>query len=285
MPNRKNKNTIPAPDPDIEAIELPLLLEAIFRRYGYDFRNYSENSLRRRLAKAMKEEGVASLSRFQDILLHRPEAMVRFLDNVSVETTAMFRDPSLYKVFREKIVQELHRLKPLRIWHAGCSSGEEVYSMAIVLYEEGLLDRTRIYATDISAHALERGKTAIFPLKHMREFTADYLKAGGRAEFSEYYTAKHDSIILRDFLRKNIVWAEHNLVTDSSFNEFQVVFCRNVLIYFNRGLQERVHRLLYDSLAINGLLTLGCGESIRLTPFEDRYQVVDLPVKLYRKVG
>lgn len=285
--NRPNQNAaaIPGTDTGIEAIELPLLLEAILRRYGYDFRDYAEKSLRRRIAKAMQAEGAATLSALQDLLLHRPEAMARFLKTVSVETTDMFRDPLLYKVFRERIAPELRLLEPLRVWHAGCSTGEEVYSLAILLHEEQLLDRARTYATDISAHALEQGKAAIFPLRHMREFTANYLQAGGRAEFSEYYTAKHDSIILRDFLRGNIVWAEHNLVTDSSFNEFQVIFCRNVLIYFSHGLQERVHRLLYDSLATNGLLALGRGETISCTPFEDRYQVVDLAAKLYRKVG
>ncbi len=286
MPNQNRKHTvIPGGDPAIEAIELPLLLDAMFRCYGYDFRDYAENSFKRRLAKAIRAEGATSLSAFQDLILHRPEAMLRFLDIVTVETTVMFRDPQLYRVLRELIVPELRLLGPLRVWHAGCSTGEEVYSMALLLHEAGLLERTRIYATDVSTQAIEKGKTAVFPLKHMREYTANYQQAGGQTAFSNYYTAKGDSIILRDALRRNIVWAEHNLVTDSSFNEFQVICCRNVLIYFNRSLQDRVHRLLYDSLAVGGLLALGRGETIRFTPCEDRYEGVDLETKLYRKVA
>ena len=268
----------------IEAIEMPLLLEAMYQRYGYDFRGYAPASLLRRLRRAAHDEGLASLSALQDRILHQPEAMARFLDIVSVDVTAMFRDPGFYRVFREKIVPGLHGLPLIRLWIAGCSTGEEVYSAAIVLHEEGLLDKCKLYATDLNARVLEQGKEAIYPIRSMKEHTANYQKAGGQADFSNYYTARGDQIILRDFLRKNIVWAEHNLVTDSGFNEFHVILCRNVMIYFGRPLQERVHRLIYDSLAQGGFLGLGRSESLQFTPLEDRYEMVDAVEKWYRKV-
>lgn len=278
------RNGTPNETERIEAIELPLLLEAMVQRYGYDFRDYAPASLRRRIHRAMEECGVASLSAFQDRILHDPAAMAVFLDIVSVDVTAMFRDPSFYRALREKALPGLAALPHIRVWHAGCASGEEVYSMAILLHEAGLLERTQLYATDINARVLERGREAIFPIKHMQEYTANYLKAGGRAAFSDYYTAKHESVIMSDALRRNIVWAEHSLVSDSSFNEFQIVLCRNVMIYFNRKLQARVHKLVYDSLMAGGTLGLGHGESLQFTPYEDCYEVVDREERLYRKV-
>lgn len=268
----------------IEAIELPLLLEAIRLRYGYDFRDYAAASLKRRIHRAMQLEKLATISALQDCVVHEPECMVRFLNAVSVDVTAMFRDPSFYLAFREKVVPILRDLPVIRIWHAACCAGQEVYSMAILLHEEGLLGRAKIYATDINERLLVQGKEAIFPIKHMRDYTTNYLKAGGRGGFSDYYTAKHESVIMRDFLRNNIVWAAHNLVTDATFNEFHVILCRNVMIYFNRSLQDRVHKLFYDSLAEDGVLGLGRGESLQLTPYEDRYKVLDGAEKLYQKV-
>ena len=270
---------------DIEAIELPLLLEAMYQRYGYDFRDYAMASLKRRVILAMQQEnGIQTLSVYQDRILHDPEAMARFLDAVTVNVTALFRDPAFYRVLRDKVMPMLRELPLIRIWYAGCASGEEVYSVAIVLHEEGLLDKARSYATDINQHMLERGKEGIYPIKQMKEHTANYQKAGGKATFSDYYTAKHDSVILRSFLGKNIVWAQHNLVTDGSFNEFHLVLCRNVMIYFNRTLQDRVHRLIYDSLAVGGVLGLGQGEALHGTPYEERYEMLDRAEKLYRKV-
>jgi chemotaxis protein methyltransferase CheR len=263
---------------------MPLLLEAIYQRYGYDFRGYAPASLKRRLRHAAANEGLASFSALQDRLLHDPEAMARFLDCVSVDVTAMFRDPGFHRLFRERIAPELRGLPIVRLWHAGCSTGEEVYSTAIVLREEGLLDRARIYATDLNPAALICAREAIFPIRNMQAHTANYQKAGGAATFSDYYTARGDSIILRDCLRHNIVWAEHNLVTDSSFNEFNVIFCRNVMIYFSRALQERVQRILHESLAMGGCLGLGRSESLQFTPLEDRYEAVSREEKWYRKV-
>lgn len=268
----------------IEAIETPLLLEAMFQRYGYDFREYAPASLKRRLRRAMQVEDLTTLSAFQDRILRDSKMMARFLNIISVDVTAMFRDPGFYRTFRDKVVPGLREQPLIRFWHAGCSTGEEVYSMAIVLHEEGLLERARIYATDINPRGIELGRNAIYPIRNMQEFTANYQKTGARAAFSDYYTARGDSIILRDFLRRNIVWAEHNLVTDASFNEFHAIFCRNVMIYFKLPLQQRVHQLIYDSLAMGGALGLGSAESLLFTPLKDRYEPIGGVEKLYRKV-
>lgn len=271
-------------NPAIDAIELPLLLEAVWRRYGYDFRGYAPASLRRRIRRAMELQGLATLSALQDAVLHDERAMAAFLDALTVEVTEMFRDPPFHRAFRDKVVPLLLPLPLIRVWHAACASGEEVYSMAILLHEASLLDKTRIYATDMNERALETARAAIYPLRRMQEHTTSYQRAGGTASFSDYYTATHDGVILHDFLRRNIVWANHNLVSDGSFNEFHVILCRNVMIYFNRELQARVHRLLYDSLAAGGVLGLGRGETLQLTPHEDRYDVLDATERLYRKV-
>lgn len=267
----------------IEAIELPLLLEAVWRRYGYDFRDYAPASLKRRLRHAMELQNMPTLSALQNAVLHDDEAMAAFLDALTVNVTAMFRDPSFYRVFRDKVVPLLRRQPSIRIWHAACSSGEEVYSMVILLHECNLLDKTRVYATDMDERVLAVGREAIYPLRHMQSHTANYQRAGGTASFSDYYTAKHDGAILHDFLRRNIAWAGHNLVCDSSFNEFDIIFCRNVMIYFNRELQARVHQLLYDSLAVGGVLGVGARESLQFTPREDCYDVLDRAERLYRK--
>lgn len=269
----------------IEAIEISLLLEAIVRRYGYDFRDYAPASLKRRIRRIQGEERLPTVSALQERVIHEEACMSRFLDGLSVDVSALFRDPSFYLAFRQKVVPELRSLPLIRIWHAGCAAGEEAFSMAILLHEEGLLDRARIYATDMNERLLAKGKEAIFPIKHMKEYTANYHRAGGRGQFSDYYTAKHEGAIMRDFLRGNTVWAVHNLVSDTSFNEFNVVLCRNVMIYFNRTLQDRVHRLIYDSLPDGGILGLGRGESLQFTAVEGRYATLDLAERLYRKTG
>lgn len=281
---RKNPAKDAARVEAIEAIELPLLLEAVWRRYGYDFRDYAPASLKRRLRHAMAVQGLPTLSALQDAILHDDEAMAAFLDSLTVEVTAMFRDPFFYRALRDKVVPLLRRLPLIRIWHAACASGEEVYSMAILLHECGLLDKTRIYATDMNERVLAAGRAAIYPLRQMQNHTANYQRAGGTASFSDYYTAKHEGAILHDFLRRNIVWAAHNLVSDGSFNEFHVIFCRNAMIYFNRELQRRVHHLLYDSLAVGGVLGVGRGETLQFTPREDCYDVLDSAERLYRKM-
>lgn len=270
-------------DPELRRLEISLLLEAVHRRYGYDFRHYAAASLGRRIENMMQDEGLATVSALQERVLHEPACMDRFMEAISVSVTALFRDPGFYAAFRDKAAPWLAEQPMVRIWHAGCATGMEVYSMAILLHEEGLLDRVRLYATDMSEAAIEKAKAAIYPLGQMQQHTRNYLKAGGKAEFSDYYTAKHDAIRMRQDLQKNVVWAQHNLATDASFNEFHAILCRNVMIYFDMELQARVHRLLCDSLAVGGYLGLGEKESLRFAPTEDRYETVDKDQKLYRK--
>ncbi|MBI5494782.1 MAG: protein-glutamate O-methyltransferase CheR [Deltaproteobacteria bacterium] len=270
---------------DLQDIEQQLLLEAIFRRYGFDFREYSTASIHRRILGRVAAEKLRSISGLQERLLHDPECMERLLLALTVHVTSMFRDPAFYVAFRQKVVPLLKTYPFVRIWHAGCSTGEEVYSMAMLVREEGLAERCRIYATDLSEAVLKQAKAGVFPLAAMKEYTENYHQAGGTASFSEYYTARFDHVVMRSFLKENIVFAEHNLVTDSSFNEFNVILCRNVLIYFNKTLQKRVHGLLYTSLARFGVLALGRKESLRFTSHENRYEVLDGAERLYRRVA
>src|SRR4051794_40955021 len=269
---------------NLEDIEIRLLTEGIFSHYGFDFRDYSLPSLRRRVWKRVYAEGLSTISGLQEKILHDPQSMERLLLDLSINTTAMFRDPTFYLQFRRKVVPMLRTYPFVRIWHAGCSTGEEVYSMAILLQEEKLLDRCRIYATDINEAVLQRAKDGIFPLNTMQENTTNYIAAGGTGTFSEYYTARYDHAIFRPVLRENVVFAQHNLVTDSSFNHFNVIFCRNVLIYFNNTLQERVQQLFLDSMEMFGILGLGKKESVRFTNVVENYEEIDAEEKIYRRI-
>jgi chemotaxis protein methyltransferase CheR len=269
---------------ELERIEIELLLEAVFRHYGFDFRSYAYASIRRRLWKRTEAEGLTSISGLQARVLHDPAAMERLLLDLSVSVTAMFRDPGFYRVFRDEVVPLLRTYPFIRIWHAGCSTGEEVYSTAILLEEEGLLERTRIYATDINDVVLQQARAGIFPLNRMQEYTENYIRAGGTRSFSEYYTAKYDGALFSPSLTRNTVFSQHNLVTDRSFSEFTVIFCRNVLIYFDRDLQNRVHTLFYDSLVMFGILALGSKESLRFSQYEPCYENLHPRERLYRKV-
>jgi chemotaxis protein methyltransferase CheR len=269
---------------DVDEIELALLLEGVYRRYGFDFREYAPASLRRRVWRRVHAEGLSTISALQDKLLHDPACMERLLLDLSINVTAMFRDPMFYTTLREKVVPLLRTYPFTRIWVAGCSTGEEVYSLAILLAEEGVYERTRIYATDINESVLDRARAGVFPLDKMREYTENYIKAGGQRAFSEYYLAKYDGAQFQRSLLENVVFAQHNLVSDRSFNEFNVVVCRNVMIYFDRALQDRVHRLFYESLTMFGVLALGAKESIRFSPFEDRFEDLDANERLYKKV-
>jgi len=275
----------PAEREGVDEIELALLLEGVYRRYGFDFREYAPASLRRRVWRRVHAEGLTTISALQDKLLHDPAAMERLLLDLSINVTAMFRDPTFYSTFREKVVPQLRTYPFTRIWVAGCSTGEEVYSLAILLLEEGLYDRTRIYATDINESVLNRARAGVFPLDKMREYTQNYIKAGGQRAFSEYYLAKYDGAQFQRSLVDNVVFAQHNLVSDRSFNEFNVVICRNVMIYFDRTLQERVHRLFYDSLVMFGVLALGAKETIKFSRFEGCYEELDANERLYKKVS
>jgi chemotaxis protein methyltransferase CheR len=271
-------------DSELEQLERELLLEALRRRWGYDFRDYAPASLQRRIRLCVQEEGLDSISGLQERVLHDPACRDRVLLALSVNFTSMFRDPHFYLAFRQRVVPVLRTYPFVRIWHAGCSTGEEVYSMAILLREEGLYDRCRIYATDRSEAALQRAEAGIFPLAAMRQNTANYMHAGSSASFTDYYTAKYGNAIFSASLRKNVVFGRHDLAVEPSFNEFNVILCRNVLIYFNKKLQDRVHRLLYESLVLLGFLGLGNREMIQFTLLESCYEPAAGVERLYRKV-
>jgi len=269
---------------ELEEIETRLLTEGIYQHYGFDFRDYSMPSLRRRIWKRVFAEGLSTIAGLIEKVLHDSKSMERLLLDLSINTTAMFRDPTFYLRFREKVVPMLRTYPFVRIWHAGCSTGEEVYSMAILLQEEGLYERCRIYATDINEAVLQKAKSGIFPLSTMQENTSNYIAAGGNGTFSDYYTARYDYAIFRPSLRENVVFAQHNLVTDASFNLFNVIFCRNVLIYFNNALQDRVQQLFLQSMEMFGILGLGKKESVRYTGVANQYDEVDAEERLYRRV-
>lgn len=267
-----------------ETIEIELLLEGIHRLYGYDFRNYAMPSLRRRIWHSVHAESLHTVSSLQEKVLHDRDCFDRLVYNLSIPVTEMFRDPEVFKTFREKVIPILRTYPYIRIWHAGCSTGEEVYSMAIMLYEEGLYEKSRIYATDMNDRSLAKAKEGIFNIERMQLYTKNYLASGGTRSFSEYYTAKYNSVIFQPFLRKNMIFAEHNLATDGSFNEFNVIFCRNVMIYFDDKLRNQVHKLFHESLNHFGVLVLGSRESIHFTDFADCYEPMDMTEKIYRKI-
>ncbi len=268
----------------LEDIEIGLLLEGLYLVHGFDFRDYSRASIKRRILELMLAEKLETVSAFQNRILHDSTCLERFLLGLSVHATAMFRDPSFYLTFRKRVVPLLKTYPTVQIWIAGCSTGEEVYSLAILLQEELLYSRCRIYATDISQAVLRKAREGIFPLAAMRDYTANYQQAGGTHEFSDYYTAQYDSVIFHSALKRNVVFSEHNLATDGSFNEFQVILCRNVMIYFNKDLQARAHNLLYDSLSMFGVFGLGNKESLKFTPRAASYEHLNGQDKLYRKV-
>ncbi|MDQ0199422.1 CheR family methyltransferase [Neobacillus ginsengisoli] len=269
---------------EIERIEIDLLLEAVFRYYGYDFRNYAFPFIQRRISYRVRKENVTSISALQEKVLRDPAVMRGVLSDFSINVTEMFRDPTFFKSFRTKIIPLVKDYPEIRIWHVGCSSGEEVYSMAILLHEEGIYEKTRIFATDINKCIIDKAKQGTFPLDVMQIYTKNYFEAGGKRAFSEYYKAVDDKVFFHPFLRKNVVFAQHNLVTDQSFNEFDIIICRNVLIYFNKVLQNHVHKLLYNSLCLSGFLGLGKREGIKFTSYENCYGEFDASEKLYRKV-
>lgn len=267
----------------LQALEIELLLEALFRRYGHDFREYATASLKRRILGILRSEGLETVSGLQERVLHDPACLERLLLALSVNVTSMFRDPSFFLAFRNAVVPFLRTYPFLRIWHAGCSTGEEVYSLAILLEEEGLLHRCLIYATDMNDSVLRRAREGIFPLDVVQGYAANYAEAGGRKALSDYYTAGYGNALFHGRLRDHAVFSLHNLAVDHSFNEFNVILCRNVMIYFQKALQKRVHHLLYDSLATFGILGIGIKETLQFTPHEMEYQALDGQVRLYRR--
>ena len=274
----------PAGRLDLETLELQLLLDGVFRHYGFDFRQYAPASLKRRVWRRVHAEGETTIAGLLARLLHDPDVMERLLLDLSINVTSMFRDPTFYAAFREKVVPVLRTYPFTRLWIAGCSTGEEVYSLAILLSEESVYDRCRIYATDINEAVIARARDGVFPLDKMQEYTENYIRSGGRTSFSDYYLAKYEGALFDRALTENVVWAPHNLVQDGAFNTFNVILCRNVMIYFDRPLQNRVHRLFHQSLERFGILALGHKESVRFTGYEDRYEEIDAREKLYRRI-
>jgi len=268
---------------DPERIEVDLLLEAVYRRYSYDFRGYARASLRRRLWRRAHEEGVQTLSGLQDRVLHDPAVMERLLRDLSINVTEMFRDPGFFKTLREKVVPILRTYPYVRVWNAGCSTGEETYSLAILLAEAGLLDRARIYATDMNDDVLVTAREGAFPLDAMDRYEENYRRAGGEGDgLARYFTARDGRATFSRELVQGTVFAQHNLAQDAVFNDFHLIVCRNVMIYFARPLQERVHELFLASLVRFGVLALGHKESV-VARHEDRYEVLDAGEKLYRR--
>lgn len=270
-------------DKELENIEIQLLLEGIYRLYGYDFRNYAPAFLQRRISHRISAENLHSVSGLLEKILHEPAVMERLFSDFSINVTEMFRDPSFFLVLRKKVIPMVKEYPIIRIWHVGCSTGEEVYSMAILLHEEGIYEKTQIFATDINLNSIEKAKRGIFPLQKMQLFTKNYIKSGGNKAFSEYYTVRNEQVVFRPFLQDNIVFFQHNLTTDQSFNEFHIIICRNVMIYFNKDLQNHVHRLLYNSLFQSGYLGLGKREEVRFTDYAKNYDVFHSGEKLYCK--
>lgn len=264
-------------------IEIQLILEAIYNKYGYDFRNYSKAHIKRRLLNRVATSKLKSISEMQHKVLHEPEFFEILLRDLSINVTEMFRDPGFYLALRKEVIPVLKTYPFIKVWHAGCSTGEEVYSFAVVLKEEGLYDRTQIYATDFNHDVLDIAKKGIYPIDRIKEFTANYQAAGGTHSFSDYYMANYNSVIYDPSLKKNLVFAEHNLVTDSVFAEVNLIICRNVLIYFNKELQSRVISLFYDSLNNGGFLGLGSKETIQFTTKGDHFEVIDKNEKIYKK--
>ncbi|RYD55444.1 MAG: protein-glutamate O-methyltransferase CheR [Sphingobacteriales bacterium] len=268
---------------DISKDELQSVLDVIKAQYGYDFSDYASASLKRRVLRFLQSASLKDIAEFRYRLSNDSAFFSWFVQSVTVNVTEMFRDPQFYKTMRETVLPKLASYPVIKIWHAGCSTGEEVYSMAIMLHEQGLLKRSRVYATDINPANLERAMSGIMSTSQMKDYTQNYIQSGGMEDFSSYYTARYDNAILNSELRKSIIFSQHNLVTDAAFNEFHLVCCRNVLIYFNRTLQNRVMQLFHDSLAPLGYLALGIKESLLFSDIRDKFESVSMLNKIYRR--
>lgn len=264
-------------------MEIDLLLEAVFRLSGFDFRQYNRSSIARRIYNRMKINSIPTISQMIEKVVHEEGFLEQLLNDFSINVTEMFRNPSFFKAFREKVIPQIREYPEIRIWHAGCATGEEVFSMAILLEEEGLIDKAVIYATDMNEHVLEKAKQGAFPIHRMQAYTKNYMLAGGIHAFSEYYETDYQFAYFRPSLLKNIIFAQHNLVTDQSFNEFHVIICRNVLIYFSPELQSQVHHLFYDSISKNGFLGLGDKETLRFEEIIAKYKEVVGKERIYQK--
>ncbi len=269
---------------ELEAVEIDLLLEAVFRRYGYDFRSYARASVVRRLRQLLEQTGIASIGELIPKLLHEPAFFQELLAAFSITVSGMFRDPEFWFSLRENVAPLLRTYPFIRVWVAGCACGEEAYSMAILLKEEGLAAHATIYATDINDQALATAKEGIYPLRQVREYSENYQKSGPHDSFSRYCHASHDHVIMSRELKKSITFAKHNLVSDQVFAEMHLILCRNVMIYFNQELKDRVLRLLDSSLIRSGFLCLGAKESLRFSPSDSLCEEIDSRNKIYRKL-
>ncbi len=256
-------------------------MEAVYQRYGYDFRHYAKASIKRRIRNLLDCKKFRHLSEVIPRLLYDERYFEQVVFNFSITITEMFRDPNFYKTLREKVIPYLKTFPFIKIWHAGCATGEEVYSLAIILKEEGLYDRSTIFATDFNDATLKKANSGIYLLKHIKTYTANYQQAGGKESFSDYYYAEYDSVILDKSLKSRITFANHNLVTDNVFGEMHLIFCRNVLIYFDRSLQNRVLKLFRESLIHNGFLCLGNKETIQFSDVNYDFDLTDEEAKTY----
>ncbi len=265
-------------------IEIRLLIEAVFLRYGHDFRDYAPASMKRRVLQAQQKMGLPSISALQERVLHNAAEFAVLLQYLTVPVSEMFRDPAYFLALRHHVVPVLRTYPSIKVWVAGCSTGEEPYSLAILLREEGLLDKTILYATDINHASLERARQGIYSLDSMQAFTRNYQKAGGTRSFSDYYTAAYGGAVFDKTLREGITFADHSLATDAVFSETHLVSCRNVLIYFNRKLQDRALGLFHESLAHRGFLGLGSKETLDFSAFAGRFEAVSRPERIYRKL-
>ena len=268
---------------DIERIEIALLLEGIHQRWGYDFTHYSYASLKRRLDHALKDAGVMRFTELLDRLLHDQRAFDGFLKHMSITVTEMFRDPPFYQAVRENVIPALKTYPFVKIWHAGCATGEEVYSMAILLHEEEFLERARIYATDFNKHSLDVAEKGVYPARNMENYSANYRASGCKQDFQRYYSSRYDLAKVKDFLKERITFSYHNLVTDGVFGEMNLISCRNVLIYFDKTLQDRVLSLFADSLRHGGFLCLGSKETLNFSSVKKLFEPLEGRQKIYRK--
>lgn len=266
-------------------LELKLFIEAIYLRYQYDFRNYAVASLKRRLLAAMSRLGCATLSQLQDRMLHEPQVFPVLLEYLTVQVSEMFRDPAYFAALRLQVVPILRTYPSFKVWIAGCSAGEEAHSVAILLREEGLLEKALIYATDINGAALQRAQAGVYEIERLPLFTENHRRSGGKSSLSDHYTAAYGGALFDARLRERIVFSDHSLATDSVFAEVQLVSCRNVLIYFNRQLQDRALGLFYDALSHRGFLGVGSRESVRFSAYSEQFQEIEGSERLYRKVA
>jgi chemotaxis protein methyltransferase CheR len=270
---------------DCEEVEVDMLLHGIRARYGYDFAHYSRASLKRRLERALAQTRLTHFSELLDRLFHDEQCFDEFLKIMSISVTEMFRDPDFYQAIRKHVVPLLKTYPFIKIWHPGCATGEEAYSMALLLHEEGFLDRTRIYATDFNKHSLDTAMKGVYTARQMADYATNYRSAGGTGHFTDYYSDGYELAKLKDFLKERITFSYHNLVTDGVFGEMNMVCCRNVLIYFDKTLQDQVLRKFAESLRHGGFLCLGNRESINFTAVKPLFAAVDKMQRIYQKGG